>query len=222
MSLSFTIVSGPRQRSHSLVWVPGDSWPHFTVSDSRLPPTWRARSPYLYPLGTGWPSYTPRHWVSLSSLPTTRRPMVEVFTPSPYNPFARTEEKTPFPPLPLFCIRTRRRGNVFTELLSRNLSPQFLLRADMPQYRELHNILCTGWMYVTYRLRARWLSNNALRSYAGGALFESRPGYWISWEFLSFPSVSPDKFRDSTSIKQTTFHLQFITQPHPTAWHNGV
>jgi hypothetical protein len=29
-------------------------------------PTWRARSPYLlvYPPGTGWPSYTPRHWDS--------------------------------------------------------------------------------------------------------------------------------------------------------------
>jgi hypothetical protein len=27
------------------------------------PPTWRARSPYLYPPGTGWPGFTPRHWV---------------------------------------------------------------------------------------------------------------------------------------------------------------
>jgi hypothetical protein len=26
------------------------------------PPTWRARSPYLYPPGTGWPCYTPRYW----------------------------------------------------------------------------------------------------------------------------------------------------------------
>jgi hypothetical protein len=26
------------------------------------PPTWMARCPYLYPPGTGWPSYTPRHW----------------------------------------------------------------------------------------------------------------------------------------------------------------
>jgi hypothetical protein len=26
--------------------------------------TWRARSPYLYPPGTGWPSYTPEHWVT--------------------------------------------------------------------------------------------------------------------------------------------------------------
>jgi hypothetical protein len=29
------------------------------------PPTWRTRSPYLYPLETGWPSYTPRHWVPI-------------------------------------------------------------------------------------------------------------------------------------------------------------
>jgi hypothetical protein len=57
--LSFTIVAGPRQRSHSQIRVPRDSWPHVTVSDSRLPPTWRARSPYLYPPGTGWPGYTP-------------------------------------------------------------------------------------------------------------------------------------------------------------------
>jgi hypothetical protein len=28
------------------------------------PPTWRATSPYLYPPGTGWAGYTPRHWVS--------------------------------------------------------------------------------------------------------------------------------------------------------------
>jgi hypothetical protein len=27
------------------------------------PPTWRARSPYLYHPGTGWLGYTPRHWV---------------------------------------------------------------------------------------------------------------------------------------------------------------
>jgi hypothetical protein len=37
MGLSFTIAAGPRQRSHFQVRVPQDSWPHFTVSDSRLP-----------------------------------------------------------------------------------------------------------------------------------------------------------------------------------------
>jgi hypothetical protein len=37
MGLSFTTAAGPRQRSHSQVRVPRDSWPYFTVSDSRLP-----------------------------------------------------------------------------------------------------------------------------------------------------------------------------------------
>jgi hypothetical protein len=37
MGLSFTIAAGPRQRSHSQIRVPWDSWPHFTLSDSRLP-----------------------------------------------------------------------------------------------------------------------------------------------------------------------------------------
>jgi hypothetical protein len=36
MGLSFTIAPGPRQRSHYQVRVPRDSWPYFTVSDSRL------------------------------------------------------------------------------------------------------------------------------------------------------------------------------------------
>jgi hypothetical protein len=46
------------------------------------PPTWRTRSPYLYPPGTGWPRYTPRHWVPFSSPPITRRVTVEVFDPA--------------------------------------------------------------------------------------------------------------------------------------------
>jgi hypothetical protein len=50
--LLFTIPAGPCQRSHSRVWVPWDSRPYFTVSDSRLP---------------------------ISSPPMTHRAMVEVF-----------------------------------------------------------------------------------------------------------------------------------------------
>jgi hypothetical protein len=34
MCLTFTIAAGRRQRSHSLVRVPRDSWPYFTVSNS--------------------------------------------------------------------------------------------------------------------------------------------------------------------------------------------
>jgi hypothetical protein len=37
MGLSFTIAVGPRQRSHSQVRVPLNSWQYFTVSDSWLP-----------------------------------------------------------------------------------------------------------------------------------------------------------------------------------------
>jgi hypothetical protein len=73
MGLPFTIAAGPRQHNHSWSRVLQDSWPYFTVSDSR-PPTWRVRSPYLYPPGTWWPSYTPRHWVTfLSPLQPTRQ-----------------------------------------------------------------------------------------------------------------------------------------------------
>jgi hypothetical protein len=46
------------------------------------PPTWRDRSPYLYPPARGWPSYTPRHWVPFPSPPTTRRATVEVSNPA--------------------------------------------------------------------------------------------------------------------------------------------
>jgi hypothetical protein len=40
------------------------------------PATWKARSPYLYPPRTGWPSYTPRYWVPFSSPPTTHKATV--------------------------------------------------------------------------------------------------------------------------------------------------
>jgi hypothetical protein len=46
------------------------------------PPTWRARWLYLHLPETGWPSYTPRHSVPFSSLPTTCRATMEVFKPA--------------------------------------------------------------------------------------------------------------------------------------------
>jgi hypothetical protein len=46
-------------------------------------PTWRARSPYLYPPGTGSPIYTPRYWDPFSSPPMTRRATAETFKPTP-------------------------------------------------------------------------------------------------------------------------------------------
>jgi hypothetical protein len=58
--LSFTTALGSRQRSHFRFRVPWDSWPYFTVSDSRLP---------------------------FSSPPTTRRVTVEVFDPASTQEF---------------------------------------------------------------------------------------------------------------------------------------
>jgi hypothetical protein len=46
---------------------------------SQTPPTYGTRMPYLYPPSTGWPSYTPRHWIPFSWPPTTCRVMVEIF-----------------------------------------------------------------------------------------------------------------------------------------------
>jgi hypothetical protein len=48
-----------------------NSWPYITVS-FETPLTRRDRSSYLYPPGTGWHSYTPRHWVPFL-LPLTTR-----------------------------------------------------------------------------------------------------------------------------------------------------
>jgi hypothetical protein len=79
MGLSFTIAAGLASAVILHVRVPRDSWPNVTVSNSRIPQTWRSRSPYLYPPGAGRSSYTPRHWVSFASPPTTRRATVELF-----------------------------------------------------------------------------------------------------------------------------------------------
>jgi hypothetical protein len=53
--LSFSIAAGSCQRNHSQIRVPWDSWPYFTISDSRLP---------------------------FSSPPTAQRVTVEVFDPA--------------------------------------------------------------------------------------------------------------------------------------------
>jgi hypothetical protein len=59
MGQSFTIVVGPRQRSHSRVGVPRDSWPYFTVSDSRLPHPGGPGSRIYIPLEQGGPVISP-------------------------------------------------------------------------------------------------------------------------------------------------------------------
>jgi hypothetical protein len=49
------------------------------------PPTWRVRSPYFYPPGTGWPGYTPTHWVLFRRLLRIAGLQWRYSTPPPYG-----------------------------------------------------------------------------------------------------------------------------------------
>jgi hypothetical protein len=74
MGLSFRMVAGFRQRSHSQVWVPRGSWPYFTLSDLKLSQPGRPRPRIYIPQEYGGrvtPPGTPP--------PTTGRATVEVF-----------------------------------------------------------------------------------------------------------------------------------------------
>jgi hypothetical protein len=105
MGLSFAIAAGPRQRSHSHVRLPRDSWPHFTVSDSRLPPP-GGPGPRIYisqyqggpviPPGTGFPCRRLLRLAGIRWRYSTRlhKGWTTVYSCSncfPYNPFARSE-----------------------------------------------------------------------------------------------------------------------------------
>jgi hypothetical protein len=89
------------------------------------PQTRWARSPYLYPPGIRWPSFTPRHRVPFSSPPT-----VEVFelasTGGSRTLFFLTPRQqqhwndTTFSLLNLLLCAPRFRGNVFSDPLLRN------------------------------------------------------------------------------------------------------
>jgi hypothetical protein len=57
----------------------------FSIPDFQTPSTWKARSQYLYPPGTGLPSYTPRNRGLFSSSLTTCIDMIEIFGLSHQN-----------------------------------------------------------------------------------------------------------------------------------------
>jgi hypothetical protein len=90
---------------------------HILLSQIRDTPNLEVQVTYLYPPGTGWPSYTPRHWVLFPSPPTTRRATVEVFEPASTRGIAlssaRTTVLTPFPTVPILLRPDFCRGNIF-------------------------------------------------------------------------------------------------------------
>jgi hypothetical protein len=69
--------------SYSCFWaLPEQSLPGLSPAGLRIICyclIWHSRPPCFYPPGTGWPSYSPGHWVTFSSPLTTRRATVEVF-----------------------------------------------------------------------------------------------------------------------------------------------
>jgi hypothetical protein len=75
--LSLTIIASPLQPV-VLRYKSRGTYDHILRSHSLDSPTWRARSPYMYPPWTGCPSYHSRHWVPFSSPPTTRRATVYI------------------------------------------------------------------------------------------------------------------------------------------------
>jgi hypothetical protein len=78
MCLSFKIATGPSQRS------PAGLMATFYCLRFETPATWRARSRYLYPPGTGWPTFTPRYSVPFRRLLRLARLRWRYSTPPPH------------------------------------------------------------------------------------------------------------------------------------------
>jgi hypothetical protein len=113
MCLSFTIAANPRPRIHSQVRVLQDSWPHSTVSDSRLLQP-GGQVPVFISSRNMVTQLYPRYWVPFPSPFTNRRAKVEVIrtylhtledqSAMPWRINSRrTEYKTP-PPPPQWCL----------------------------------------------------------------------------------------------------------------------
>jgi hypothetical protein len=101
-----------RQCSHSQVWFPRDSRPHFTVSDSRLSqPGWPGPRIYIpqeqggpvipQPLGSLFVASCESQGYDLDIRPRLHEGCQNSCSSCPYNLSARTEYKTPFPTVSL-------------------------------------------------------------------------------------------------------------------------
>jgi hypothetical protein len=79
------------------------------------PPTRRDRSPYLYPPGTGCPSYTPGHRVPFSSPSATNKATVEVFQPSSTRRWSKGRSDRSLPQFSSYLT-----GNTFESITTTN------------------------------------------------------------------------------------------------------
>jgi hypothetical protein len=159
MSLSFTIAAGPRQRSHSQVRIPWNSWTYFTLSNSRLPQP-GGQDPLIYipheqggpviPPGTGFPfrrllllagprwrySTAPPLLLCVDSLLQRRGPTENAACNTSLIVAWRHSKHDAF--LCYVC-----KGHYLATAVS--LPPQFLLWANTPQYIKKTEI----WIWRT-------------------------------------------------------------------------
>jgi hypothetical protein len=129
MGLQFTIAAGPRPHSHSQVRLPSDSWPHFTVSHSRLPQP-GGPGPRIYipqeqggqviPPGTGFPFHRLLRLAGLrwrcSTLPPHGIWLQLGWWPRYITPWHGPRIKHRFQQFFYFCARTRCSGHLFVSL----------------------------------------------------------------------------------------------------------
>jgi hypothetical protein len=129
--LQLSLVLASAVNSWVRVPVPWDSWPCFTVSDSRLP---------------------------FSSHPTTRTATVEVFEPAPCLVMATgsryivSPNRTEISFLIILCSRCH--GNVSSELLPSNvLSPLYTADTKQWLFLWLHSLVWTNMPQYHYRVK---------------------------------------------------------------------
>jgi hypothetical protein len=121
MGLSFTIAAGPRERSHSQVRIPRDSWSQFTVWHWRLP----------QPGGPCPRIYTPQEQGDPVIPPGTLFPFRRLLL------LARPHRKRCFQQLLYCCVLIRCWGTVFAD--------HCLVIDDLSRYTipACHNLLYT-------------------------------------------------------------------------------
>jgi hypothetical protein len=127
------------------------------------PAIWRTKSPCLYPPGTGWPSYTPRHWVPFSSPPLLERLFCPFYNPTAWAA-ARNSSSTRTDAWIRLC------GNVFTQLFHNN---GFMRHTS---YRDTSSIVACGHYLATAVLALSKYLTIVLINY-----LSRKPGHVTSW-----------------------------------------
>jgi hypothetical protein len=159
MGMSFTISAGPRQRSHSQVRVPRDSWAYFIASDSRLPQP-GGPGPRIYipqeqggpvkPLDTGFPFRRLLRLAGLRwrySIPPSTRTLTQpnqsqcqsYFTTGGLPPVSSSWRQAPWDPRPVifFYLNTWGDSSYVTSSLTRRLTQANYQSRHRPHRKRL-------------------------------------------------------------------------------------